>query len=137
MEDNKLMNIDDIYNYIKKNLVAKAKMLKHIDTTMVEVYWYVGKIASEVLNNNESNYGKQIVSSLSNKLTDEFGSEFSPVSIRRMCRFYEFYPIWSTVSTELSWAHFQELIKIDRKEKRECYSNEIIASNWGVRELRK
>ncbi len=138
MEDNKLMNIDDIYNDIKeKILVAKAKMLKHIDTTMVEVYWYVGKIASELLNNNESNYGKQIVSSLSSKLTAEFGSGFSPVSIRRMRRFYEFYPIWSTVSTELSWAHFQELIKIDRKEEREFYSSEIIASNWGVRELRR
>lgn len=34
-----------------------------------------------------------------------------------MRRFYEVYPIWSTVSTELSSAHFQELIKIDRKKE--------------------
>ena len=27
------------------------------------------------------------------------------------------YPIWSTVPTELSWAHFQELIKIIKDEK--------------------
>jgi len=38
---------------------------------------------------------------------DEFNNGFSAVSIRRMCRFYEYYPNWSTVSTELSWAHFQ------------------------------
>ena len=138
MEDNKLINIEDVYKDIKyKIITARERMLKHIDTTMVEVYWYVGKITSELLNNNESNYGKQIVDSLSNKLTAEFGNGFSPVSIRRMRRFYEFYPIWSTVSTELSWAHFQELIKIDRKEEREFYCNEIIASNWGVRELRR
>jgi hypothetical protein len=36
---------------------------------------------------------------------------------------YEYYPIWSTVPTELSWAHFQELIKIDRKE-RQFYEQE-------------
>lgn len=47
------------------------------------------------------------------------------------------YPIWSTVSTELSWAHFQELIKIDRKEERDFYELESIKSNWGCRELRR
>jgi len=38
---------------------------------------------------------------------DEFNNGFSAVSIRRIHRFYEYYPNWSTVSTELSWAHFQ------------------------------
>ena len=37
--------------------------------------------------------------------------------------------------TELSWSHFQELIRIDRKEEREFYENESIKSNWGYREL--
>ena len=68
---------------------------------------------------NNSYYGKQIIEELSNKLTKEFGSGFSSVSIIRMRRFYEYYPNWSTVSTDLSWAHYQELIKIDRKEEKE------------------
>lgn len=38
---------------------------------------------------------------------DEFDNGFSAVSIRRMNRFYEYYPNWSTVLTKLSWAHFQ------------------------------
>ena len=78
---------------------------------------------------------EKIIDILSSKLTKEFGSGFSSVSIRRMRRFYEMYPIWSTVSTELSWAHFQELIKIDRKEERDFYELESIKSNWGYREL--
>ena len=69
------------------------------------------------------------------KLTDEFGNGFSAVSIRRMRRFYEFYPNWSAVPTELSWSHFQELIRIERKEEREFYQIESIKSNWGYREL--
>ena len=113
-------------------------MFKHIDTTMTEVYWYVGKITYELSENSiKASYGKKIIDTLSSKLTKEFGSGFSSVSIRRMRRFYEMYPIWSTVSTELSWAHFQELIKIDRKEERDFYELESIKSNWGCRELRR
>lgn len=41
------------------------------------------------------------------------------------------------MSTELSWAHFQELIKIDRKAERDFYEQESIKSNWGCRELRR
>jgi len=37
----------------------------------------------------------------------------------------------------LSWAHFQELIRIDRKEERDFYERESIKSNWGCRELRR
>lgn len=39
-------------------------MLKHIDTTMTEVYWYVGKITSELFDNaTDKSYGKKIVES--------------------------------------------------------------------------
>ena len=106
------------------------------ESTMTEVYWYVGKITYELSNNStKASYGKQIIDALSSRLTNEFGSGFSPVSIRRMRKFYEIYPIWSAVPTELSWSHFQELIRVDRKEEREFYENESIKSNWGYREL--
>lgn len=136
---NELINIENIYKDIKeKIIIARSKMLKQIDTTMTEVYWYVGKITSELFNNtNGEIYGKRIVEALSEKLMNEFGSGFSSTSIRRIRRFYEYYPIWATVSTELSWAHFQELIKIDRKAERDFYENESIKSNWGCRELRR
>ena len=138
-DNNKIVEIEIIYKDIKdKILTARSKMLKHIDTTMTEVYWYVGKITYELSENStKASYGKKIIDALSAKLTNEFGSGFSPVNIRRMRRFYEFYPIWSTVSTELSWAHFQELIRIDRKEERDFYEKESIKSNWGCRELRR
>lgn len=132
-----LIDIEVIYQDIReKILTAKRKMLKHIDTTMTEVYWYVGKITYELSENStKANYGKGIIDALSSKLTNEFGSGFSPVSIRRMRKFYDLYPIWSAVPTELSWSHFQELIRVDRKEEREFYEVEAIKSNWGYREL--
>ena len=139
LNDNEIFKTDEIYKDIKEKVIkARSKMLKQIDTTMIEVYWYVGKTISDLYNNSSNGiYGKRIIEALSKKLMNEFGSGFSAVSIRRMRRFYEYYPNWSTVSTELSWAHFQELIKIERKEERDFYQIESIKSNWGCRELRR
>ncbi len=137
LNNNELSNVNEIYSDIKSKIInARGKMLKQIDNTMIEVYWYVGKITSELFNNSDSGfYGKKIIEALSKKLKNEFGNGYSPVSIRRMRRFYEYYPIWSAVPIELSWSHFQELIKIERKEEREFYQIESIKSNWGYREL--
>ena len=133
-DKNKIVDIEIIYKDIKeKILTARSKMLKHIDTTMTEVYWYVGKITYELSENStKASYGKKIIDALSEKLINEFGSGFSPVSIRRMRKFFELYPIWSAVPTELSWSHFlelQELIRVNRKEEREFYEQEAIKSN--------
>ena len=134
-----LVDIENVYLDIRSKIMnARQKMFKHIDTTMTEVYWYVGKITYELSESStKASYGKKIIEVLSSKLTNEFGNGFSAVSIRRMRRFYEMYPIWSAVPTELTWSHFQELIKIDRKEEREFYEQESIKSNWGYRELNR
>ena len=139
LNDNEISEVDLIYKDIKEKVInAKSRMLKQIDTTMTEVYWYVGKITSELYkSSSDGTYGKRIIEALSKKLTNEFGTGFSAVSIRRMRRFYEYYPNWSTVSTELSGAHLQELIRIERKEERLFYQTESIKSNWGCRELRR
>ena len=82
--ENEIIDVENIYNDIKeKILTARSKMLKHIDTTMTEVYWYVGKITYELSENStKASYEKKIIDALSAKLTNEFGSGFSPVSIR-------------------------------------------------------
>ncbi len=60
-KENELIDIENIYNDIKeKILTARSKMLKHIDTTMTEVYWYVGKITYELSENStKASYGKK------------------------------------------------------------------------------
>ncbi len=93
-----------IYKEIKEKVInARSRISKQNDTTMIEVYWYVGKITSKLYNNSsDGTYRKRIIEALSKKLTNEFGNDFSAISIRRMRRFYEYYPNWSAMSTELS-----------------------------------
>lgn len=135
--NNDLANIDAIYKDIKEKIIlARGKMLKHIDTTMVETYWYIGKITYEASGNStKASYGKQIIEKLSRRLTKDFGNGYSRPSLSRMRKFYELYPICAAVPHELSWSHFKELIRVDRKEEREFYETESIKANWGYREL--
>ena len=52
-----------------------------------------------------------------------------------MRKFYICFPIATTLSSQLSWSHYLELIKIDEEDKRNFYFNECINSKWSVREL--
>ena len=54
-----------------------------------------------------------------------------------MRKFYICFPIATTVSSQLSWSHYLELIKIEEKSKRNFYFNECINTKWSVRELQR
>jgi len=54
-----------------------------------------------------------------------------------MIKFYICFPIATTVSSQLSWSHYLELIKIDEEPKRNFYIKETINLHWSVRELQR
>jgi predicted nuclease of restriction endonuclease-like (RecB) superfamily len=54
-----------------------------------------------------------------------------------MRNFYLKYPIVQTVSGQLTWSHYCELLSISDENKRSFYEKEIINSNWSVRELKR
>lgn len=84
-----------------------------------------------------ASYGDALLEKLSEKLTKEFGKGFSSRNLRTMRKFYLIFLIWKTVSSELSWSHYLELIKIDEETKRNFYIQETINSGWNVRELQR
>ena len=67
----------------------------------------------DILRQKRAEYGKQICATLSNQLVAEFGRSFAEKNLRRMVQFTEIYPdqgIVVTLSRQLSWSHFVELI---------------------------
>lgn len=46
-------------------------------------------------------------------------------------------PILSTLSRELSWSHFKELIYLNKPLQREYYAEMCRIERWSVRTLRK
>ena len=54
-----------------------------------------------------------------------------------MRKFYIYFPIATTVSSQLSWSHYLEILKIEEETKRNFYIKETINSKWSVRELQR
>lgn len=131
--------INNIFNNIKELVINSwNKVYNVVNTEMLNLYWNIGKIIMEIQQGDErASYGDAILEKLSQKLTLEFGKGFSKRNLERMRKFYICFPIASTVSSQLSWSHYLEILKIDEKPKRNFYIKETINSRWSVRELQR
>ena len=119
-------------------LNSRNNVYRTVNTEMLNLYWNIGKIIMEIQKGKErTNYGDMILEKLSFKLTKEFGRGFSKRNLERMRKFYYLFPIATTLSTQLSWSHYLELIKIEEEPKRNFYLKETINSRWSVRELQR
>ena len=56
-------------------------------------------------------YGKRLLPRLAQALTNDFGRGFDERNLRTVRSFYQTFPIWDAVRTELSWTHFRALLK--------------------------
>ena len=54
-----------------------------------------------------------------------------------MRRFYVLFPIRQTVSAELSWSHYQQLMRVANETERAFYAEEAVKSGWSVRQLQR
>lgn len=122
--------INNIYNNIKELVIsARNKVYTTVNIEMLNLYWDFCKIIIDIQKGDKrASYGDAILDKLSKKLTNEFGKGFSKRNLERMRKFYISFPIATTVSSQLSWSHYLELIKIDEDAKRNFYLNECINS---------
>jgi predicted nuclease of restriction endonuclease-like (RecB) superfamily len=79
------------------------------------------------------------VTTLSSQLVKKYGQAFDIHNIRRMIRFAEKFSnsrIVATLSSQLSWSHFIEILPLETEKARLYYANDAITRNLGIRELR-
>lgn len=103
--------------------------------------WKIGKkLKTEILNNEKAEYGKLVVATVSKMLTQEYGRGYSKSELFRMIKFFDTFEEKekvATLSQQITWSHFKELITIDEPLKREFYVTMCMKENWGVRTLRE
>jgi predicted nuclease of restriction endonuclease-like (RecB) superfamily len=111
-----------------------------VNSALVLLYWQVGhRIRTEVLKEKRAGYGEEILSTLSKELTADFGKGYSWPNLSRMARFAEAFPdrgIVSTLSRQLSWSHFIEIISLKTDLQRDFYAEMCRLERWSVRTLR-
>ena len=125
-----------------KNLIEQTKnnVAVAVNSSMTMMYWHIGKLINdEILQNKRAEYGKEIVATVSQQLTNQYGKGYSYSALTRMMKFAKNIDEKNiaTLSQQLSWSHFKELIVLEDTLKIEFYAQMSIAQNWGVRTLRE
>lgn len=117
----------------------KNKAITLVNTEMVTVYWHIGQyiVEFEQVGKVKAEYGKQLLIQLSKDLKIRIGKGFSRSNLYQMRNFYLAFPIIQTVSGQLSWSHYVELLGISDNLERGFYEQQAIIENWSVRELKR
>jgi len=118
---------------------ARRRLSVAADTEMVLLYWHIGeRIRKDILGMERADYGKQIVQTLSGKLTAEYGRGFSRTNLFYMIRFVEVFSdlkIVQTLTGQLGWSHFVQIIALDDPLKRDFYAEICRIERWSTRTL--
>ena len=124
------------YNEIKNELINNEinRKVKNysINKSDLNTYYSVGKMLSEA----GKHYGDGIIKEYSKRLTNDLGKGYSKRNLWLMLRFYEFKEKVQTVSAQLSWSHYCELLSFENFDKISYYVELTKSNNLSVRQLR-
>ncbi|MDP2643913.1 MAG: PDDEXK nuclease domain-containing protein [Desulfobacterales bacterium] len=120
---------------------ARAAVAATVNAGLTMLYWRVGgRVGQAILKGERAEYGEEIVSTVSRQLEMEYGNGFSVKNIRHMIRFASAFSdvqIVSTLSRQLSWSHFKEIIYLKQPLQKEFYAEMCRVERWSVRTLRQ
>lgn len=118
---------------------AKAKAATTVNTELLDANWQTGKyiVEYEQGGKQKAEYGKQLITNLAKDLTTRNGRGFSRSNLIYMRKFYLTFQKSETVSHQLTWSHYFELLKCDNKLELQFYYKECIKEGWKVRELKR
>ena len=127
------------YNEIKNKLIDNEVYSRVKDYSKerhkVITYFEIGKL----LNEAGGKYGDNIIDEYSKKLVIEVGKKYNRRTLFRMKQFYNVFnnEKVSTLSTQLSWSHYTELLPIKDENEMIYYLNQCIKQYIDVRSLRE
>lgn len=125
------------YNEIKNELVNNEinRKVKNysINKSDLNAYYNVGRMLSEAGNH----YGEGIIEEYSKRLTYELGKGYSKRNLWLMLKFYELNEKVQTLSAQLSWSHYCELLSFENTDKINYYIELVKNNNLSVRQLRE
>lgn len=125
------------YNEIKNELVNNEinRKVKNysINKSDLDAYYNVGRMLCEAGNH----YGEGIIKEYSKRLTYELGKGYSKRNLWLMLKFYELNEKVQTLSAQLSWSHYCELLSFENTDKINYYIELVKNNNLSVRQLRE
>lgn len=134
-----LINNEMIYEIEKLLQDARTHVSLEVNNTLLKTYMEIGKLIVDDINNHNGDklYQTKSLRILSKELTQKFGKGFFKSNLNNMINFYLTYGSVQTLSGQLGWSHYCELLSISDKDKRHFYEVECSNARWSVRELRR
>ena len=124
---------DEIKNELVNNEITKKVKDYSKNRSDLITYYNVGKLLFEA----GKHYGEGIIKEYSKRLTNEFGTKFGITLLKRIRQFYIVIEKGATMSHQLSWSHYCELLPVNSIDKINYYIKIIEEENLSVRELRQ
>ena len=127
------------YNEIKNELINNeiTKKVKDYSKNKSDLttYYNVGKLLSDA----GKQYGEKIINEYSKRLTSELGVSYTKRTLFRIRQFYLLFHNQkvSTLSTQLTWSHYSELLSLDNIDEINYYIMITEQQSLSVRELRE
>jgi predicted nuclease of restriction endonuclease-like (RecB) superfamily len=119
---------------------ARQRVAAAVNSELVMLYWSVGKrVREEALGGQRAEYGQRVIRCLAARLTECYGKGWNQRNLECMVKFVTHYPdvlIAQTLSAQLGWSHFVELIRVDPAMARDFYTAFAAHERWSVRTLR-
>lgn len=118
---------------------GRAQSARAINTIFVQTYWHIGQyiVEFEQKGGDKSEYGSELLDKLSKDLTLEYGKGLSRSNLIYIRKFYLAFPKSETLSHQLSWSHYFEILKADSDLEISFYMAQCEKENWSVRELKR
>lgn len=118
---------------------AKANAAIAVNTELLNANWQTGQyiVEFEQGGNARAKYGDKLLVNLSKDLTRLKGRGFSKSNLVYMRKLYLAFPKSETLSHQLTWSHYFELLKCDDDMEMQFYMRECINERWSVRELKR
>ena len=123
---------NEIRNELINNEINKKVKNYSINKSDLNAYYNVGKILSEAGNH----YGEGIIKEYSKRLTNDLGKGYSKRNLWLMLKFYELKEKVQTLSAQISWSHYCELLSFESIDKINYYIELTKINNLSVRQLR-
>lgn len=124
------------YNEIKEELlnnnINKKVKYHSINKSDLSTYYNVGRM----INEDGKQYGEGIIKKYSKRLTTELGKGYTESNLKRFRQFYIIISKGATMSHQLSWSHYVELIPLNNINYINYYILETINNSLTVRQLR-
>ena len=123
---------EDIKQELINNEITKRVKDYSKNRSDLNTYYNVGKLLFEA----GKHYGEGIIKEYSKRLTMEIGKGYSKRNLWLMLKFYELEEKMQTLSAQLSWSHYCELLSLDSIEEIMYYIKITEINNLSVRQLR-